>query len=429
MESNSSKIDVLFESRKNDPKWNTSYPLCPENWKGFRTEQPLPFYGIEEMSFYIHIPFCKQICSFCEYSKIVCPNEDVQKHYLHTLRQDIHSFVDSLYSTISLKGFDIGGGTPTALSEENFSLMIDIFDEAVHRCRKTEEFEPSIEATFNTLSIPKIKRIASSGIQRLSLGIQSTSKEVLDKHNRQSAQLSDMRQWLDIAWANGIKKINLDLMYGISGQDNSTIDADIEVIAELNPQQVTLYELRTNMITHKEIPDKGVLYDQYCRYYHQLTSLGYYARFGQNTFSKEPLDYGVSSYLRSRMLDGAPYKGFGISAQSMNQRGVSYNVGKNISSIRGALSNTSFSEEFTYLLPPLEITAKYIAIAGYNGSFSLKRASELLADDAERYFRDVIDYCVSKNLLYLENGRVFITEEGFRHYGAVFSLFYAADID
>ena len=77
----------------------------------------------------------------------------------------------------------------------------------------------------------------------------------------------------------------------------------------------------------------------------------------------------------------------------------------------------------------MEITAKYIAIAGYNGSFSLKRASELLADDAERYFRDVIDYCVSKNLLYLENGRVFITEEGFRHYGAVFSLFYAADID
>lgn len=429
MESNSSKIDALFERRKNDPKWNTSYPLCPENWKEFRTKQPLPFYGIEEMSFYIHIPFCKQICSFCEYSKIICPNENVQKHYLQTLRRDILSFIESLDSTILLKGFDIGGGTPTALSEENFCLMMDIFDEGSELCRKAEDFEPSIEATFNTISIPKIKRIVSSGIQRLSLGIQSTSSNVLGKHNREVIHTNDMSRWLDAAWSNDIKKINLDLMYGISGQDNSTIDADIEVLATLNPQQVTLYELRTNMITHKEIPDKGVLYDQYCHYYHQLISLGYYARFGQNTFSKEPADCGVSSYLRSRMLDGTPYKGFGTAAQSMNPRGISYNVGKKISSIRASLSKSSFNEEFTYLLPSLEIAAKYIAIAGYNGSFSLKRVSELLADDAERYFQDVIDYCVSKNLLYLENGRVFITEEGFRHYGAVFSLFYAADID
>jgi oxygen-independent coproporphyrinogen-3 oxidase len=234
-----------------------------------------------------------------------------------------------------------------------------------------------------------------------------------------------MRKWIDIAWNLGIEKINLDLMYGLQNQTMDTIDSDLSVVKELNTQQVTLYELRTNMIHQKDIPNKAELYEQYCRFYDGLISLGYSARFGQNTFSKDSSDQGVSSYLRSRMLHGVPYKGFGISAQSMTSKGVSYNIGKQPTTVRKSLTNDSFKEEFTYNLPPKEIASKYIAIAAYNGSFSIQRTSELLGTDTLEYFKDELDYCISNDLLYIKGDSVFITKRGFKYYGAVFSLFYA----
>lgn len=425
MESRQSNIHSLFESRKDCAEWNTSYPLRIDDWTPYRVHGALSFNGVKGLSFYIHIPFCKQICAFCEYSRIACPNDETQKKYLQCLRQDILSFIEAHDCDITLAGFDIGGGTPTSLSEDNFDYLLDIYDEVLGMCKTSPDFEPSIEGTFNTLSEQKIDRIVSSGIKRLSLGVQSTSGEVLEQVNRQNAQIEDMRHWMRIAWESGIEKINLDLMYGLQKQSVSAIDADLSVLRALKPQQVTLYELRTNMISQKEIPNKSELYDQYSHYFSGLVSLGYVARFGQNTFSVDDSDYGVSSYLRSRMLMGVPYKGFGISAQSMSPNGISYNIGKATNMTRRALSESSFKEEFTYNLPPKELAAKYIAIAAYNGSFSLPRVSELLGIDAWEYYKEEFEYCIDLGLLNIENGRAFITELGFKHYGAVFSLFYA----
>ena len=425
MESRQSNIHSLFESRKDCAEWNTSYPLRIDDWTPYRVHGALSFNGVKGLSFYIHIPFCKQICAFCEYSRIACPNDETQKKYLQCLRQDILSFIEAHDCDITLAGFDIGGGTPTSLSEDNFDYLLDIYDEVLGMCKTSPDFEPSIEGTFNTLSEQKIDRIISSGIKRLSLGVQSTSGEVLEQVNRQNAQIEDMRRWMRIAWESGIEKINLDLMYGLQKQSVSAIDADLSVLRALKPQQVTLYELRTNMISQKEIPNKSELYDQYSHYFSGLVSLGYVARFGQNTFSVDESDYGVSSYLRSRMLMGVPYKGFGISAQSMSPNGISYNIGKATNMTRRALSESSFKEEFTYNLPPKELAAKYIAIAAYNGSFLLPRVSELLGIDAWEYYKEEFEYCIDLGLLNIENGRAFITELGFKHYGAVFSLFYA----
>lgn len=422
---NMNNIHNIFESRKDDPKWNTSYPLQIEDWKLYRVRENLPFCGVTEMSIYIHIPFCQQLCAFCEYARIACPSEMMQKNYLNGVNQDILSFMVKHEGLVTLRGFDIGGGTPTALSEKNFDILMDIYDQTIAKCISSVDFESSIEGTFNTLSIDKIRRMVTSGIKRLSLGVQSTSRDVLNNANRQSARINEMQYWMNTAWDSGVDKINLDLMFGLQGQNESTIAADLLAIEVLKPQQVTLYELRTNMISLKEIPDKTELYTQYSSYYKGLISLGYLARFGQNTFSLNTSDFGVSSYLRSRMHQGVPYKGFGISAQSMSPEGISYNVGKSRATVKQAISGSSFGEEFTYFLPPKELSSKYIAIAAYSGSFSLQRVSKLLKIDAEEYFRDELDYCIGAGLLHVEGGRVFITECGFKYYGAVFSLFYA----
>ena len=214
-------------------------------------------------------------------------------------------------------------------------------------------------------------------------------------------------------------------MYGLKGQSPRDVESEIKIVELLNTEQVTLYELRTNMLDKAgSFTTKENLFQSYKTLYDRLTLLNYHARFGQNTFSVNKEDFGVSSYLRSRMLNGLPYKGFGVSAQSMNNYGISYNIGKNKTDLSQYINLSEYKEEYTYHLPKRELLSKYIAISSYSGRFSLKKASEILDDDSVNYFRREIDFCIQKELMTLENDTLFITHKGFKNYGAVFSLFY-----
>lgn len=417
-------IAELFQLRKNDPRWNTSYPLSPSDWKDYRVPGPLSFENDQRLSFYIHIPFCKQLCSFCEYTRMLCPDENVQRDYLLAIANDIKQFRQKCQD-ITLLGFDIGGGTPTSLSENNFSLLMQIYQTTISGLKKDAKYEPSIEGTFNTLSEQKLEDMLEMGFHRLSLGVQSSCSSVLHQHQRGNSSEAMMYSWLKKAWDKGIKKVNLDFMYGLKGQNESTIQQDLELIGRLKPQQVTLYELRTNMISEKESFTKEELYDQYVHYYDGLIAMGYKARFGQNTFSVDAADEGVSSYLRERMLNGAAYKGFGMSAQSMSSEGIAYNVGKLAVTPQNALNKEGYPEQFTYLLPPDELASKYIAISAYNGSFSIARLRDYGISGGS--LNEILGFCIDEGLLYKgEKDRLFITKKGFKHYGALFSLFYAS---
>lgn len=415
-------IAELYESRKDNPRLNTSYPLHPEDWAKYRVEGPLPFNDEKQLSFYIHVPFCRQLCSFCEYTRMLCPDESLQERYLRTVAKDIRHFKEQNHG-FTLMGCDIGGGTPTALSEKNFLLLMEVYRNALSGLELSAEYEPSIEATFDTLTESKLKGIVNAGIHRLSLGVQSSCDAIMKRHHRLGSDERQMSDWLAMAERIGIKKVNLDFMYGFQGQNEASIDRDLELIGHLHPHQVTLYELRTNMLASNASLSKEALYDQHSRYYDGLIGMGYMGRFGQNTFSLDADDYGVSSYLRERMINGASYKGFGLSAQSMSRAGVSYNVGKLSKDPPEALNDSGYREEYTYLLPSKELVAKYMAISAYNGSFSVNRLLELGIDKG--FLDERLGFSFSHGLLSRsENDRVVITKTGFAHYGAVFSLFF-----
>ena len=127
------------------------------------------------------------------------------------------------------------------------------------------------------------------------------------------------------------------------------------------------------------------------------------------------------------MLYGTSYRGFGVSAQSMSRRGVAYNMGKSASadSLKKILPGNSYAEQDVYLLPPAEWVSKYVSIAAYNGAFSLRRIEEAVGKEAMRPYLDVLRFCLAENLMTVDdaNNWVRITPHGFKHYGAVFSLF------
>lgn len=106
---------------------------------------------------------------------------------------------------------------------------------------------------------------------------------------------------------------------------------------------------------------------------------------------------------------------------------VAYNVGKSASadSLKKILPGNSYAEQDVYLLPPAEWVSKYVSIAAYNGAFSLRRIEEAVGKEAMRPYLDVLRFCLAENLMTVDNANnwVCITPHGFKHYGAVFSLF------
>ena len=125
------------------------------------------------------------------------------------------------------------------------------------------------------------------------------------------------------------------------------------------------------------------------------------------------------------MIANGSYKGFGIAAQSKTKQGLSYNIGKNNEGLQHCLSQETFERcGDTYLLPPQEMLAKYLAICGYCGYFDLRIVESILHEDPLSKFSAVFDFLTKNQYISIENGTVCITQSGFKYYGPIMSLFY-----
>ena len=129
--------EVFFETRKDISDYNTSYPLHPSDWSSWKTSDRLSFDDIEDLSFYIHIPFCQSLCRYCEYIKYKKASESTERQYLDIVDSDMRAFAEqSATRKTILRGFDIGGGTPTVLSTENFAKLIEMSAEYARRFKR-----------------------------------------------------------------------------------------------------------------------------------------------------------------------------------------------------------------------------------------------------------------------------------------------------
>lgn len=118
-------LDIELRNRTRQDCYSTAYPWSPEEWRCYLRPGRLKFKKNSKLSFYIHIPFCKNLCKFCEYTRYLVPDEEIQRNYLEILHRDIRRFMLE-NPGITLEGFDIGGGTPTALSPANFAYLMQI---------------------------------------------------------------------------------------------------------------------------------------------------------------------------------------------------------------------------------------------------------------------------------------------------------------
>ncbi len=416
-------LEDFFQIVSNDLDCNTSYPLKSSFFQKYKTNDDI-MKNTSELSLYYHIPFCKHLCSFCEYTRFICDDISQQKYYVDKLISQSDFFLQN-HNIKLLHGLDIGGGTPTALDISQLNRLLDYTLSISKKYRTAERFEPSIEFSFSAIDEQKIKCIAAHDIPRMSTGIQIYDKTLLEQMNRTDHRLDSISKYVRIIKDCGIKKLNIDLMYGFTGQTDTVLKNTIYAIKILMPEQVTLYEMRYNRsnLEHNKI-NRETMYEQYEFLYSGLKELGYKGRFGQNTFSLSD-DEGVSSYLYSRMIYGVPYKGFGISAQSMSREGISYNILKNSQSKYLPQFDDIFEEDI-YILPKDELSAKYVCISLYSGRFRIDVLNDILCCNAMNFYKKEFDFIINNGYAEIKDDFCQLTHSGFKQYGAIAALFWSA---
>lgn len=415
---------------------NTAYPLTPKSFMQYRINdqsQIEDFLSSEwakadELSLYVHIPFCKVRCKFCEYVVLEDVDTCTEDLYVSLLLKEIQMY-KAILKDKKIVGYDIGGGTPTRLSLENLKKITDAI---------TDSFNIQDDVVFSIETTPviaakepeKIIAAYNMGYKRISMGIQTVSEKLLNELGREGTVHIYEEATRNIRKA-GFKQFNIDLMYGFLHQSNEEFETTIRYAISLNPEYITLYRNRYKG-TKLEKEAEGVsLYKIICQYrlaYKLLLENGYMANVGKNTFSKVPNDYGTSDYLTKRVIYGTPYVGLGLGAQSFGMDYLAYNEGaanKQLHRYRQKIENNQFPIQDIYKLPLEESIAKMVSVAFYYGFIDSEAFSKRFGISFWEHFKNEVEFVTQKGLMEIKGNRLYLTDRGADYINGVIPLFYS----
>ncbi len=211
----------------------TSYPTVPV-WRSepFLWNEPLDHLG-PRASVYVHIPFCKEQGAFCGCTMVVAGRQSAGDRYLDSLEKQIRA----LGGTREVERIHLGGGTPTWLSSEQITRLFSMLDE---RFTRAPGAEVSVEIDPDVTTDEQLQVLASHGVNRLSIGVQSIDPDVLGAIRRPQdpARIAAI---LVRARELGMSSINLDLVIGLPKQTLDNLAQTLAWAAELRPERLAIY--------------------------------------------------------------------------------------------------------------------------------------------------------------------------------------------
>ncbi|HLO11909.1 MAG TPA: radical SAM family heme chaperone HemW [Pseudoneobacillus sp.] len=186
---------------------------------------------------YIHIPFCQQICHYCDFNKMFLKDQPVDG-YLASLEKEM-TLTLKKFPTDKLDTIFVGGGTPTALSEEQLGYLCESINRQLPLHSNTEF---TFEANPGDLNLKKFEILKEAGVNRISFGVQTFNETLLKKIGR-THRPSDVFQSIEWAKMAGFKNISIDLIYGLPDQSLDDLEETLEIAFSLNIPHFSGYSL------------------------------------------------------------------------------------------------------------------------------------------------------------------------------------------
>ena len=356
-------------------------------------------------SAYVHIPFCTQICYYCDFSKVFIKNQPVDS-YLEHLLEEFQS-----YDIQKLRTLYIGGGTPTALSASQLEVLLNGLTKNLD-LSVLEEL--TIEANPGDLDADKIAVLKNSAVNRVSLGVQTFDDKMLKKIGRSHLE-KDIYENIDRLKLAGFDNISIDLIYALPDQTMDQVKENVAKAIGLDIPHMSLYSLILenhtvfmNRMRRGKLPlPKEELEAEMFEYIIAELEKAGFEHYEISNFSK----IGFESRHNLMYWDNAEYYGIGAGASGY-VNGVRY---KNHGPIRHYLSaveegNARITEEHLSQKEQME-EEMFLGLRKKSG-VSMARFEEKFGRSFDELYGEIVRDLVQKGLMQIEGDRVRMTKRG-----------------
>lgn len=344
-------------------------------------------------SVYIHIPFCENICSYCDFCKMFY-NEKMVDSYL----DELHREIKETYQNDLIKSIYIGGGTPSCLNIKQLEKLFSI----INIFKKDKDFSFTIEGNFESTSFDKLQLYKKNNVTRLSFGLESVNENNLKFLDRK-CDILKIKETIFYAKKLGFD-INIDLMYALPTEDMTILNKDLDFILSLDVNHISTYsliiedhtKLKINNVQNISEDLDYLMYETICK---RLKEKGY-LHYEISNFAKE----GFASVHNLCYWQNQEYYGFGLGASSYLSNKRMTNTKSITQYLKGLYS---YYEEV--LTKKEVIEYEIILRLRLNRGISLKEFFEKY----HKNLLDIYDYqeLLALKLLNLEEDRLFIPEE------------------
>ncbi len=384
----------------------------------------------KDISVYIHIPFCKRKCNYCDFCSYVC-DEKMQNNYVEALINEIRasSYIAEDYN---VKTVFIGGGTPSILKAGLIESILDALLDTFETARKGSYVpkEITIECNPGTVTLEKLLSYKNAGINRISFGLQSANDDELKMLGR----IHSFEEWEEsmfLARKCGFDSINTDIISGIPGQTKESFGETIKKVIEHEPEHISVYSLiieegtpfydkyNPELFSDDELDEWEENDRQIYAYTRDILEKCGYDRYEISNYSKKGYECKHNNVYWMR----GDYIGFGVSAASLinNSR---YTHTRDIKEyIKQPCIHTEeeeldiYSQMSEYMMLGLR-TIKGISIIDFKNTFD---------KEIEDVFPGVADKWINEGMMKRDDDRLFLTERGLDICNMVLVDFYFAE--
>lgn len=377
-----------------------------------------------DMGLYVHIPFCKQKCMYCDFPAYQ-NLQDYYETYVYALVQEMDLWVSEHPESKerSIDTIYFGGGTPTELSIQQLQMIVDKIKSTF---TITDDCHMTIESNPGEVDLQYLTKLVKLGFNRISFGVQTFDDKALTMLHR-SHDGEKAKQAIYDAKEAGFTDINIDLIYGLPRQSLEDIKRNLEIVKDLPINHISTYGLQVEVGTYLyhlvqknliSIPSESIDESMYDTMMEGLKELGF-ERYEISNFAKG------NSYSRHNLKywHYVDYLGFGAGAHSFYdgiRRSNNRNVMPYIQSVDRYTMPTIDTEMIT-----LERAQEDFCFLALRTKWGLdeQKFEDKFGVSVHNLFGNILEDLVTKGLLEYQNGSYHLSSEGAKHGNYVFSQF------